>query len=123
MQSLRDSPWKPTSAVNVRLPFDNSEFTTLVPVANGNISAFDDLATIGDLKLSKYSGPLNMDNDVFNNCPSAGGSGGTTIHDQVANGNVNSYLAGFNAAGRFVQFDINSFSEFWLHGSNNAVLS
>jgi hypothetical protein len=117
---LINPEFQPTAVVNVRLPFDNSEFTTLVPVANGNVSPFDDLATIGDLKLSKYSGPLNMDNDAFNNCPSAGGSGGTTIHNQAANGNVNSYLAGFNTAGRFVQFNINSFSEFWLHGSNNA---
>lgn len=117
---LINPQFQPTSAVNVRLPFDNSEFTTLVPVANGNISAFDDLVTIADLKLSKYSGPLNMDNNALNNCPSAGGSGGTTIHNQAANGNVNSYRAGFNANGRFVQFDINSFSEFWLHGSTNA---
>ena len=113
---LINPQFQPASGVDVVLHFDNSEYSAQVPQANANINAWDDLASIADLKLSKYSGPLNMDNSALNNCVTSGGNGGTTLHNQAANGNTSAMLPGFSATGRFARFNISSFSEFWLHG-------
>jgi hypothetical protein len=108
----------------VALPFSIAaglEYNQLVLVANNNANLNDDLMTgIGGLKLSKYSGPTNVDNSVLNNCPDAGGSGGTTLYPQLANGSVNTILPGFDPSANYVIFGIDGFSEFWLHGSQNS---
>lgn len=111
--------FQPTTAINVALHFDQSEFTALTTQANANTNPQDNVSTIGNLLLSKYSGPLNVDASVLNNCPAAGGSGGTTIHNQAANGNTATMLPGFSATARFSRHDITSCSEFWLHGQTN----
>jgi hypothetical protein len=113
--------FQPTLPVSIRLPFDNAlEYTPLAALANANNSPFDDLASIAGLKLSKYSGPANVDNIASNNCPAAGGSGGTTILSQIANGNLSTYAPGFSTNEKYLEFSINGFSEFWLHGSSGA---
>ncbi len=109
---------QPTNLVDVVLHFDQGEFNSLITASTGNPSPDDDVALISDLKLSKYSGPNNVDGNPSNNCASAGGNGGTTIHSQIANGNSSSLRPGFNSNGRYVRFNISSFSEFWLHGQN-----
>lgn len=110
---------QPVTAINVALHFDQSEFTTLSTQANGNTNPFDNVSVIGDLLLSKYSGPLNVDGLALNNCTSAGGSGGTTTHLQAINGNTSTMLPGFSATARFTRHDIISCSEFWLNGMSN----
>lgn len=113
--------FQPASPVTLRLPFDNSsEFSALVSVANTNANPLDDLSGIGSLKLSKYSGPANVDNSAANNCVGAGGSGGTTLLSQAGNGNVNSYLAGFSGNEKYLEFSVPGFSEFWLHGNSGS---
>ena len=112
--------FQPASPVDVVLHYDQTEFTALMAAANVNINPYDNVATTADLKLSKYSGPLNVDNLATNNCISTGGNGGTTIHNQAASGAITSMLAGFSATGQFTRFAIPSFSEFWLHGSTNS---
>jgi len=109
--------FQPATPIDVVLHFDQSEYTTLQTAANGNISPYDNLTGIVDLKLSKYSGPLNVDAFVTNNCVGAGGSGGTTLHNQAANGNITTLLPGFSATGRYTRHSIPGFSELWLHGS------
>jgi len=106
---------QPTLPVIVRLPFTDLEFTNLSGVANANINSNDDVNIITDIKLSKYSGPLNVDSSATNNCISAGGSEGTTIHTQVAIGSTTEYSAVTGA--QYIDFSISEFSEFWLHGS------
>jgi Ig-like domain CHU_C associated/Secretion system C-terminal sorting domain len=110
--------FQPATPVDILLPYDQTEFNSLLTQANANISLTDDLTATADLKLSKYSGPLNVDNLASNNCPGSGGSGGTTIHTQALSGNVSAVLAGFSATGRYTRFSIPGFSEFWLHGSS-----
>ncbi len=113
--------FQPTGAVIVRLPFDDSpggELDQLILQSASNLNITDNVMAVSDLKLSKYSGPSNVNSNPFDNCFGAGGNAGTTIHSQVANSTVGSYLAGFNANARYVDFTINSFSEFWLHGSS-----
>jgi hypothetical protein len=116
--------FQPVTPINVMLHYDQSEFNTLSTAANANISPFDNLSVITDLKLSKYAGPLNVDALASNNCPGSGGSGGTTIHNQSASANITTVLPGFSATGIFSRFSIPSCSEFWLHGStNNSALA
>lgn len=117
--------FQPTSPVSVRLPFDNGEFTTLQTIANGNGNPNDNLGAIANVKLSKYSGPNNVNNLFADNCtnyPVTPGNGGTTLHTQTATGNITTYSAGFSASGRYTDFTIPSFSEFWLHGSTGSPL-
>lgn len=107
---------QPTTPVVVRLPFRNSDLTNLVTISGANSNASDNVSTIADLKLSKYSGPNNVDASAPNNCPASGGSGGTTIHAQASNGVTTSYSS--VTAASFTTHSIPNFSEFWLHGSS-----
>src|SRR5690606_17074128 len=109
--------FQPASPIDVLLPFDQAEFNTLQSTANSNSSIWDDVFTINDLLLSKYSGPNNVDNSPLNNCPASGGNGGTTLHNQTAAGNTNAIIPGFSTTSRYSLHTIPSFSEFWLHGS------
>jgi hypothetical protein len=110
--------FQPTSPVNIALHFDNSEYAALIPVANGNSNPNDNITALGDLLLSKYSGPLNQDNLASNNCVENGGNGGTTIHNQSSSGNTTTLISSFGASGRTAIFSIPGFSELWLHGSD-----
>ena len=114
--------FQPASAVTVRLPFDNAEFTTLQTMANGNANANDNLVTIANVKLSKYKGPNNVNNLFSDNCVSVGGNAGTQLFAQAANGSVTAYQTGFSASARYTDFSIPNFSEFWLHGSTSSPL-
>ena len=107
---------QPVTPVLVRLPFTDVELTTLSTVANSNLAWQDEVNTIADIKLSKYSGPLNIDNIFTNNCISSGGNEGTTIHNLVATGVTTSYST--ITAAQFTDFSIPGFSELWLHGSS-----
>jgi hypothetical protein len=108
---------QPSVPVQVRLPFGNGEFASLVSVANTNPNSADDLIIPNDLKLTKYSGPLNVNNSAIDNCVSNGGSGGATLHTQVLTGATTGYSSVTGAA--YTDFSIPGFSEFWLHGSQN----
>jgi hypothetical protein len=103
---------QPTSAVLVRLPYGNTEFSDLTSAASTNANSNDDLLTPSDLGLSKYSNGTNANvNDVAtDNC----GVGATTFHTQTGNGAATSYSS-VNAS--YADFSIPGFSEFWLHGS------
>jgi hypothetical protein len=105
----------PTFPVQVRLPFKNTEYNNLVSIANSNTSTSDDIASINDIKLTKYSGPLNVNASATDNCVSNGGSGGGTLYSQSLNGLTSSYSLVTNST--YVDFTISGFSEFWLHGS------
>jgi hypothetical protein len=99
----------------VRLPFKDAELTSLSTVSNSNLSMLDNVNRISDVKLSKYSGPLNVDNVFDNNCRSAGGNGGTTIHTLTETGVTTSYST--ITAAQFIDFSVPGFSELWLHGA------
>lgn len=115
----RDATSFPISEpIFIRLPFDNSEFGSLESAALANSNASDNLTSLSDLKLSKYAGPNNVDANPDNNCTSEGGDGTTEIFSQLESGNISSYASGFSATGKYVQFSVPGFSEFWLHGSS-----
>jgi hypothetical protein len=107
--------FQPATPVQVKLPFNNVEFTNLVGVANTNPNGNDNLLVPNDLKLTKYSGPLNVNDDAVDNCPSNGGSGGATIHTQTGT-NVTTLYSLVTGA-QYAEYPVPSFSELWLHGS------
>ena len=116
--------FQPSSDVIVLLPFDQTEYTSLQTSAAGNTNALDNTVSIADLKLTKYSGPANVDNVFTNNCNASGGTGDFSIHTQTASGNVSTVIPGFGATGRYVRYQIGSFSEMWLHAaSSNSPLA
>jgi hypothetical protein len=107
--------FQPTSPVSVRLPVDWSvEWPELQIESQANVNILDDCILPGDVVLSKFAGN-NVDDLWTNNC----GNGNSTAHTQATNGFINSFLPGFNGVDRFFDFEIPSFSEFWLHGSNS----
>jgi subtilisin-like proprotein convertase family protein len=110
---------QPTFPVDVRLPYTNPELVTLSGVSSANANIYDDALVPADLKLSKYSGPLNVNNNAADNCPGAamGGNGGTTIHNQSNAGGLTSAYSGVSY-GLYADYSIPSFSEFWLHASS-----
>ncbi|MFT5600322.1 MAG: hypothetical protein ACI9N1_000556 [Flavobacteriales bacterium] len=109
---------QPTLPVTVRLLYDDSplgELDQLIALSGLNLNIDDDVLFPTDLKMTKYSGPSNVNSNPFDNCFIVGGA--ATIFTQTATGQVQSYLPGFNAFARYADFSINGFSEFWLHGS------
>lgn len=106
---------QPTSAVLVRFPYSNAEFSGLTSAASTNANANDDLLTPADLGLTKYSNgtAANVNNDATDNC----GVGTSTFHTQMGNGAASTYSA---VSANYVDFSIPGFSEFWLHGSTTS---
>lgn len=128
MTSVMDRHWvittqnAPTGPVSVLLPFTDNEAASLNLEAINNQNPDDNVMSIADIGCTKYSGP-NEDNLFDNDCTSNGGSGNFSWHTQTANGQVNTYLAAHPSTNKYITIDVNSFSEFWLHGSaNNAPL-
>jgi hypothetical protein len=110
---------QPDDDVFVRLPFLENEYDDLAVEANDNQNDNDNLTGYTDLKLSKYSGPDNVDGNPLNNCVTDGGNDGTELFQQTNEGLVSSYIDDFHVSSRFTQFTIDKFSEFHLHGSGN----
>lgn len=104
----------PSGSISVRLYFAQSELSSLITASTSNQNTNDNVTAIGNLKMTKYSG-LNEDGLFPNNC----GNGNFSLFNQIASGNANSIITGFDANGRYAQFTIPSFSEFWLHGSSD----
>lgn len=109
---------QPTTPVQVRLPYSNAEFSNLTGVSTINANPNDDVFVPADVKLNKYSGPLNVNSNPLDNCPGTGGSGGTTQHNPVSNGLATAYSTVGSAY--YSDFSIPGFSEFWLNGNLSA---
>jgi hypothetical protein len=113
----------PTAPVTVRLYFDNSEFNALVSASQANANPFDDVNSLSDLFVTKFSASSNphiYENHLFtDNC----GNGAISLHTQQNSGVSSALIGGFNGASRYIEFQVSSFSEFWLHGtSGNSAL-
>lgn len=110
--------FQPSTPVDVRLYYDNPEYIALSPVANSNQNSYDNTASYTDLVLSKYrntGNPALVNSSPFDNCP----SGATTLYNPNTANTANSVITGFDANGRYNEYSIPSFSEFWLHGSTS----
>lgn len=118
--------FQPVSPVSVRLYFSELEFQELYMTANTNQNTNDDLPfqMISDIVLGKYSNNLNPNviNGIFSdNCVQGASS---SLINQGGSGAISTIEPAFDEpVGRFVQFSIPSFSEFWLHGNSNNNVS
>ncbi len=107
----------PGNPILVRLPLKDTELSALVTASGQNASPLDNVAALNDLKLSKYSGPNNVDDNALNNCASAGGNENALIYSGTG-GVATPYASEANIsvpAAQFKQFSIPGFSELWLH--------
>ena len=109
----------PSAPVEVLLPTTEAEWQLMgtEAFANGNIN--DDITNgLADVGCTKYSGP-NENANFPDNC---GQGGAFTWHSQTSNGNINAMagLTGHAATDKYITVDVNSFSEFWLHGSSTS---
>lgn len=113
--------FQPGGNVQVRLPFTNGELTSLGTASNANGNPNDNVAGIGSVVLTKYTGP-SEDNNYPNNCPFLiATTGVATNHGQTANGLVTSYNAAIGSAS-YIDYTIPSFSELWLNGNSSSPL-
>ncbi|MGQ3131493.1 MAG: GEVED domain-containing protein [Flavobacteriales bacterium] len=104
---------QPSSPVNVRLYLDQGEYSLLLASANSNTNPADDVSSLGDVDLTKYSG-VNENNTFTDNC-----GGSISLHMNAGSGVTSAVMGGFDPNGRYVDFVIPSFSEFWLSGTGN----
>ncbi len=102
----------------IRFPFDGGELSDLVTATAATAqNPLDDVSSVSDLKLSKYSG-VSQDGSWSNNCA----DGGTIlVPAQMSNGAVtlaNSFVSTISGT-EYVQFSVSGFSEFWLHNAED----
>lgn len=104
---------QPSSPVNVRLYLDQGEYSLLAASANSNTNPADDVSSLGDVDLTKYSG-VNENNTFTDNC-----GGSISLHINGGSGLASAVMSGFDPNGRYIDFVVPSFSEFWLSGTGN----
>jgi hypothetical protein len=107
--------------VDVQLPFTTAELADLSASSLANANNNDDVNIIEEVVLSRYHGPLNVNELASDNCAALGGNENTVIHSQTESDPLNSIggiFAGF-ANKHYTRHSIPQFSELWLHGSSN----
>jgi len=90
--------------VTVRLYFSQQELDNLIAQSALSSSAFDNVNSIADLVVTKYQGPT--EDGIFDL------SDATDVQLIYPD----SYGADLN--GLYIEFDVNGFSEFWIHGAD-----
>ena len=106
----------PSSNVKVRLPISENEVNSLNVESFNNLNPDDQVGSIDDIEVTKYSG-ANEDNDFSNDCAVNGGSGQFPLISQDNNGFVYQYIDIHDVAHLYIEYTVSSFSEFWMHGS------
>lgn len=112
----------PTNPVNIRLYFTDAELAELIDSSlsthnTGGATSFglndpgpcendDDVLSISDLLVTQVSGAVNEDGNFDPN------DGNFVLHT-TSNGGIGNVTYGAN----YIEFTVDSFSEFWIHGS------
>ncbi|MGQ3012790.1 MAG: T9SS type A sorting domain-containing protein [Flavobacteriales bacterium] len=108
----------PAGNVALRLYMSDADYTSLAAQANFNTNPSDDVSSVADLKLTKYSGS-NENGSFADNC----GTGSITLHLPGESGAVTAGTLGFDISGAsFSGFSVPGFSELWLSGAGNSPL-
>ncbi len=109
---------QPSSNVNIRLYFSQTEFNNLstASVSTTTANSNDNITTLNSIKATRFSastGNLAYENGTFpDNC----GRGSFNLYNNGGTGNANTLFTGFDATGRYAEFVVPGFSEMWLHG-------
>jgi hypothetical protein len=105
----------PSTNVVLRLYFTQGELDELITKSNSNSYTYDDVNTISDLKVTRYSGP-NEDGDYLNNDFSTP----TNFTVYAPTTGVPS-TPSLGADVRYVEISVPGFSEEWIHGGKDNV--
>lgn len=126
-----DAPQPFADKVKVRLYFTEAELQSLMNAAlsndvPGDKCTYDDnIVSIADLFVTKYSGP-DEDGDYSNNSATGiykvYGNGSMPVPTQGSlNSSQNGFATFFNGGANhhYVELQVDEFSEFWIHGSSH----
>ncbi len=105
---------EPIAPVQVRLFFTADEFSNLESLSTTNINTYDDVFSMGDLKVTKYHG-INIDDSYANNDFNT--SSNFNVLTPNINGDDNLFSSG-NVL-KYIDVTVSSFSEFWIHGGSS----
>lgn len=105
----------PSSNVVLRLYFTQGELDELITKSNSNSYTYDDVNSISDLKITRYSGP-NEDGDYLNNDFSTPTN--FTVYAPTTGVPSSPFLG---ADVRYVEISVPGFSEEWIHGGKDNV--
>lgn len=92
-----------SNPVKVRLYFSQAELDNLILASAASPSLFDDVTSINDLLVTKYSGPT--EDAIFNMADA------TDFNSNIPD------LIGSDLNGLFAEVTVSGFSEFWIHGN------
>jgi hypothetical protein len=95
---------QPNTAVTLRLYFSQQELDELIQQSALSPSNFDNVTSIADLVVTKYQGPT--EDGIFD------------LSDATDVSVIIPSDYGMDLNGLYVEFDVNGFSEFWIHGSD-----
>ena len=118
--------FQPTNPIQVRVFFSKQEMDALILEANANVNPNDDFlwGNMTELYLGKYSNTLNPSviNGTFtDNCVSGAQS---SMHMPMTNGEPKWLWPSFiDNSGRYVVYNVPTFSELWIHGNSNGNVS
>ena len=109
------SEFTPTTSVDVLLPYHFNQYDLTAVTAFNNPNPDDNLNSQNDIGCTQYSGA--NENGIFtDNC-----NNGTFLwHNQNTTDQVNAILPNHTATDEYITISVDGFSEFWLHGSQNA---
>jgi hypothetical protein len=109
------SEFTPSTSVDVLLPYHFNQYDATAFSAFNNPNPDDNLNSQNDIGCTQYSG-LNENANFADNC----NNGTFTWHNQNTTDQVNAILPAHAATDEYITISVDGFSEFWLHGSQNA---
>ena len=95
---------QPNGTVTVRLYFSNSELSSLIAASQASSTPYDNVNSIADLVVTKYQGPT--EDGIFD------------MSDATEQLMIIPSSFGNDFSGNYLQFEVDGFSEFWIHGIN-----
>lgn len=115
---LINPEFQPTQPVDIRLYLNDDDFIALSLQANSNSNPLDDISSVFSLGLSKYSNESNPGTENGSYTDNCSG-GNTSLYLTADTGAINQIGIhnSFPQDGRFIEYNIPSFSEFWLSGT------
>lgn len=96
--------YQPSGNVLVRLYFSNADLSSLIAASQASATPYDNVNSIADLVVTKYQGPTE--------------DGFYDISDAIQQMMIIPNSFGTDFLGNFLEFEVNGFSEFWIHGMN-----
>lgn len=113
----------PTGAISgsgnmlVYFPFTNTEYNNLqtASLSKTPVNINDDVYALTDLVVTKHHNPGTENGSPYDNCA----AGSSTVITQTSSNNTLNYGITPAITANYANFNVSTFSEFYLHGSSN----